>query len=344
MHRLLFLLEPERAHDLTLAVLEAWSGFGPLLEVPGRLLRVEDPRLRVRVFSLDFPNPLGLAAGLDKDARALGAWWALGFGFVEVGTLTPRPQEGNPRPRLFRLLEDGALINRMGFNNQGVERARERLLAFRRRGLPLVVGVNLGKGRDTPLERAVEDYREGIRALGDLADYLVVNVSSPNTPGLRTLQEGPYLRELLAGLRAEKPLLLKLAPDLSPEALEEAAGIAEEMGLAGLIATNTTLDRTGLRSPLAQEAGGVSGRPLAQKSLEALKLLRAATRLPLISVGGIFTAQDVWERLRLGASLVQAYTGFVYGGPLWPRRVLKGLLRILEAEGVRDLGEVVGRG
>jgi dihydroorotate dehydrogenase len=343
MHRLLFLLEAERAHELTLKALALWSGCGPLLEVPARFLRVEDPRLRVEAFGLTFPNPLGLAAGMDKDARALPAWWALGFGYAEVGTLTPRPQEGNPRPRLFRLPEDRALINRMGFNNEGAEKAARRLQAFRARGLPFPVGVNLGKNRDTPLERAFEDYLLALEVLEPYGDYFVLNVSSPNTPGLRALQEGPFLDELLAHLRPAtgKPLLLKLSPDLSWEALDEALSLAKKHGLQGLVAVNTTLGREGLKSPLAREAGGLSGRPLQGRALEVLRHLAAgAEGLHLISVGGIEGPKDAWERLRAGASLVQVYTGFVYGGPLFPRKLLKGLLRLMEAEGVRALQDL----
>ncbi|WP_038057603.1 quinone-dependent dihydroorotate dehydrogenase [Thermus amyloliquefaciens] len=342
MHRLLFALDPETAHELALKALALWSERGPLLEVPARLLRVEDPRLEVEALGLRFPNPLGLAAGMDKDARALAAWWALGFGFAEVGTLTPRPQEGNPRPRLFRLVEDHALINRMGFNNQGAEEAARRLKRFRERGLFFPVGVNLGKNRDTPLERAAEDYLRALQALESYGDYFVLNVSSPNTPGLRTLQEGPFLDELLARLRpaTRKPLLLKVAPDLTLAALDQVVALVQKHGLEGLVAVNTTLGREGLKSPLAGEAGGLSGRPLKGRALEVLRHLAAVPGLTLVSVGGVEGPEDVWERLRLGARLVQVYTGFVYGGPLFPRRVLKGLLRLMEAEGIRSLGEM----
>lgn len=343
MHRFLFALDPEAAHGLVLGFLAFWSERGPLLEVPARLLRVEDPRLRVEAFGVSFPNPLGLAAGMDKDARALGAWWALGFGFAEVGTLTPRPQEGNPRPRLFRLPEDRALINRMGFNNAGALAAAMRLKAFRERGLPLPVGVNLGKNRDTPLARAAEDYLEALRVLEPYGDYFVLNVSSPNTPGLRTLQEGPFLDELLARLRPAtgKPLLLKVAPDLSWEALDEVLALAKKHRLQGLVAVNTTLAREGLKSSLAGEAGGLSGRPLNRRALEVLRhLAEGAEGLALVSVGGVETPLDLWERLKAGASLVQVYTGFVYGGPLFPRRLLKGLLSLMAAEGVSRLEDL----
>lgn len=343
VHRLLFALDPEEAHELALGVLAFWSERGPLLEVPGRLLRVEDPRLKVEAFGLAFPNPLGLAAGMDKDARALGAWWALGFGFVEVGTLTPRPQPGNPRPRLFRLVEDQALINRMGFNNRGAQEAARRLRCFLGRGLPLPVGINLGKNWDTPLERVAEDYLEALRRLEPYGDYFVLNVSSPNTPGLRTLQEAPLLDELLAQIRpaTAKPLLLKVAPDLSLAALDQVLELVLKHRLEGLVAVNTTLDRQGLRSPLAKEVGGLSGKPLAQRSLEVLHHIQSARRgLEVISVGGVFSAEDVWERLVAGASLVQVYTGLVYEGPLLPRRLLKGLLQRMEAEGIRSLAEL----
>lgn len=342
VHRLLFDLDPEEAHELALGVLAFWSERGPLLEVPGRLLRVEDPRLKVEAFGLAFPNPLGLAAGMDKDARALGAWWALGFGFVEVGTLTPRPQPGNPRPRLFRLVEDQALINRMGFNNRGAQEAARRLRCFLGRGLPLPVGINLGKNWDTPLERVAEDYLEALKLLEPYGDYFVLNVSSPNTPGLRTLQEGPLLDELLARLRpaTAKPLLLKVAPDLSLAALDQVLELVLKHRLEGLVAVNTTLDRQGLRSPWAKEAGGLSGKPLAQRSLEVLRHIRSAGGLEVISVGGVFSIEDIWERLMAGASLVQVYTGLVYEGPLFPRRLLKGLLQRMEAEGIRSLAEL----
>lgn len=343
MHRLLFALDPEKAHELTLGWLSWWSERGPLLEVPARLLRLEDPRLQVEAFGLRFPNPLGLAAGMDKDARALGAWWALGFGFAEVGTLTPRPQEGNPRPRLFRLVEDRALINRMGFNNRGAEEAAKRLKRFRERGLSFPVGVNLGKNRDTPLERAAEDYLKALEVLEPYGDYFVLNVSSPNTPGLRTLQEGPFLDELLSQLRpgTKKPLLLKVAPDLTLEALDQVVALCLKHGLEGLVAVNTTWERPNLKSPLAGEAGGLSGRPLKGRALEMLRHLSGVGGLTLVSVGGVEGPEDVWERLKLGARLVQVYTGFVYGGPLFPRRVLKGLLRLMEAEGITSLGEMV---
>lgn len=342
MHRLLFALDPEAAHEFTLELLALWSERGPLLEVPARLLRVEDPRLHVEALGLRFPNPLGLAAGMDKDARALGAWWALGFGFAEVGTLTPRAQEGNPRPRLFRLVEDRALINRMGFNNGGAEEAARKLRRFRERGLAFPVGMNLGKNRDTPLERAAEDYLEALRVLEPYGDYFVLNVSSPNTPGLRTLQEGPFLDELLARLRpaTRKPLLLKVAPDLTFEALDQAVELCLKHGLEGLVAVNTTLERPSLKSPLAEEAGGLSGRPLKERALEVLRHLSGVEGLTLVSVGGVEGPEDVWERLKLGARLVQVYTGFVYGGPLFPRRVLKGLLKLMEAEGVGSLKEL----
>jgi dihydroorotate dehydrogenase len=231
----------------------------------------------------------------------------------------------------------------MGFNNEGAEKAAQRLRAFRARGLPFPVGVNLGKNRDTPLERAFEDYLLALEVLEPYGDYFVLNVSSPNTPGLRALQEGPFLDELLAHLRpaTPKPLLLKLSPDLSWEALDEALSLAKKHGLQGLVAVNTTTSREGLKSPLAREPGGLSGRPLKKRALEVLRHLAAgAEGLHLISVGGIEGPEDAWERLKAGASLVQVYTGFVYGGPLFPRRLLKGLLQIMEAEGVNALGDL----
>jgi dihydroorotate dehydrogenase len=304
--------------------------------------------LRVRALGLEFPGPLGLAAGFDKDARGTRGLAALGFGFVEVGTVTARAQPGNPKPRMFRLTADRALVNRMGFNNAGAAAAAARLGRIRgrrSRGGP-VVGVNIGKTRAAPDADAPADYAASARAVAAVADYVVVNVSSPNTPGLRDLQAADRLKPVLVAVRstldassAERrvPLLVKIAPDLADADVDAIADLALELGLDGIIATNTTVSRDGLASPLAEVtaagAGGLSGPPLRARALEVLTRLRerAGDRLVLIAAGGIETPDDAWERLRAGATLVQAYTGFVYGGPLWPRRMHAGLARRLRS-------------
>ncbi len=291
-----------------------------------------------------FAHPVALAAGFDKDAEAVAGFFAAGFSAVEVGTVTRRPQAGNPAPRLFRIPEARALINRMGFNNHGAEAMAARLRALRTRPGP--VGVNLGKNKDTPLERAVDDYVAGVEALGALADYVVINASSPNTPGLRQLQQSEPLRVLLSTVKARldavapgKPLFLKIAPDLAPGEVEEVVDVAVEVGIAGLICTNTTLTRPGVRGPVAAEAGGLSGAPLAPLSLATLQwaAARGRGRLALWASGGIFTADDVLERLEAGADLVQVYTAFVYEGPSLVPALLAGLRAQLKARGATSI-------
>jgi dihydroorotate dehydrogenase len=326
--------------------------FGVLARAPGvawllgRWLGPREEALRVRALGLDFPGPLGLAAGFDKDARATRGLGALGFGFVEVGTVTAHAQPGNPRPRMFRLSADRALVNRMGFNNAGASAAAARLRGQTRetgaRRGP-VVGVNIGKTRVVPDEEAAADYAASARAVAGVADYVVVNVSSPNTPGLRDLQAADRLRPVLVAVREaldasardrRVPLLVKIAPDLADADVDAVADLALELGLDGIIATNTTVSRDGLASPPSQVAaagaGGLSGPPLRARALAVLVRLRARTgdRLVLIAAGGIETPDDAWERLRAGATLVQAYTGFIYGGPLWPRRMHAGLVHL----------------
>jgi dihydroorotate dehydrogenase len=341
---LLFHLEPERAHHLAASALKAIGG-------AGRWTRpTPDACLRVRCLGLEFDSPLGMAAGFDKGEVLVRGLHALGFGHVEVGTITPRPQAGNPPPRLFRLPEHRALINRMGFNNEGMEACGQRLSRLPREGRG-IVGVNVGKNKDTPNERAVDDYLAAIDALHPWADYLVVNLSSPNTPGLRALQERGPLERLLGACvdRARplgKPLLVKLAPDLAPEALDEAVDVAVACGAAGVIATNTTIQRPGevASHPRAGEAGGLSGAPLAPLALAALRRAhaRAAGRIPIVGVGGIMDARDAYERIRAGAALVQVYTGLVYGGPALPRRVLEDLPELLRRDGFQSITEAVG--
>ena len=348
MYRLLYRVVLRRV-PAEAAHLAAFGLIRGVARVPGaawllrRWLGPRDPVLRVRALGLEFPGPLGLAAGFDKDARGTRGLAALGFGFVEVGTVTARAQPGNPRPRMFRLTADRALVNRMGFNNAGAAAAAARL--GRARGGP-VVGVNIGKTRTAPDADAAADYAASARAVAAVADYVVVNVSSPNTPGLRDLQAADRLRPVLVAVRAaldaavsgrhqgrngRVPLLVKIAPDLADADVDAVADLALELGLDGIIATNTTTSRDGLASPAAEVAaagaGGLSGPPLRARSLAVLRRLhaRAGDRLVLIAAGGIETPDDAWERLRAGATLVQAYTGFVYGGPLWPRRMHAGL-------------------
>jgi dihydroorotate dehydrogenase len=317
-----------------------------LAAIPGarallhRFLHAKDRGSRVQALGLDFPNPIGLAAGFDKDAVAFEALGALGFGFVEVGTLTAQPQPGNPKPRLFRLPRDRALVNRMGFNNCGSARAVARLQRPRR----TIVGVNIGKTKAVPDEQATADYVASARRVGPHADYLVVNVSSPNTPGLRDLQETAKLRPLLQAVREalneasparRVPLLVKISPDLANEDVDAIADLALDLGLDGIIATNTTIRRDGLRSEGGEieacGAGGLSGPPLYERSKEVLSRLRARVgdRLVLISVGGIETAEQARERLQAGATLVQIYTAFIYEGPLLPSRLARGVSRRL---------------
>ncbi len=344
----LFLLPAEAAHGFALRCLR-WLGRRPRLRAAlRRRLAPALPELGCTRFGLSFENPIGLAAGFDKAADASAGLFALGFGFVEVGTLTPLPQEGNPKPRLFRVPQDRALVNRMGFNNPGAEAAVRNLQSAGYRPGPL--GVNLGKNKSTPEEGAGADYEKVLRAVAPVADYLVVNVSSPNTPGLRRLQDAERLVPLLATLRAanelRRPLLLKIAPDLDEPALEELVDTAVAAGVDGLIATNTTLARPGSLWGAYREAGGVSGVPLAARATECLRLVRRRSKgqLPVIAVGGLFTGDDVFERLKLGGCLVQLYTGFIYGGPAVAGRLCLELAQRMRREGYRTLDDLTGSG
>lgn len=321
---LLFRLDPETVHHLALRAITMGL-------VRGRLLK--DERLRFSCCGIDFPNPLGLAAGVDKDGDALTRWAGMGFGSAEIGTITALPQPGNPRPRLFRYPDQGAVINRMGFNNHG---CRDAALALSRSRSTIPLGVNIGKSKVTPLEDAPSDYLTSYRHLARYADYVVVNVSSPNTPGLRSLQSVDSLRAILEPLVAEglaKPLFVKIAPDLHLDDVSEIAALASAMGLAGLIATNTTLDHSSV-PPGRDQAGGLSGRPLKARSDEVLRHLRqvADPELVLVGVGGVFDGQSLHDKLSLGATWAQVYTGWVYGGPLMPYRALTEFLGLIEAQ------------
>lgn len=322
----LFLLSPEKAHDFTVSALKfilALPGIGAF--VPS-FFQKKHPALERNLFGIRFPNPVGLAAGFDKDGKYFRTMAALGFGFIEIGTVTPKGQGGNPAPRLFRLAADHALINRMGFNNEGCEALVERLKQGRPPGL--VIGGNIGKNKDTPNEKAGEDYSVCFEALFPYVDYFVVNVSSPNTPNLRALQEKEPLKRLIGDLMAlnrvkpqPKPILLKIAPDLSESQLDDILEIAATTGLAGIIATNTTISREGLQTPVQTletiGAGGLSGRPLKDRSTEVIRYLARESKgkLPIIGVGGIETPQDALDKLDAGASLVQVYSGLIYRGP-----------------------------
>lgn len=350
-------LDAETIHRVSFGALRCAAAVPGAVSAAERFLGPREPELTVHAFGREFPGPLGLAAGFDKNAEDPRALGALGFGFVEIGTVTAQPQPGNPRPRLARLVADRAIVNRMGFNNEGSALVAERL--HRRRGGPgPVLGVNIGKTKVTPEDEAEGDYAVSALRLAPYADYMVVNVSSPNTPGLRSLQSVERLRPILSAVREalaeagrpELPLLVKIAPDLADEDVDAVADLALELGLDGVIATNTTISREGLASSAeevgAAGGGGLSGAPLKERSLEVLRRLRARVgdRVTLVAVGGIDTPEDAWARIRAGATLVQGYTGLIYGGPLWPRRVNRGLARLVRAAGYASVADAVGTG
>lgn len=335
---LFFKLDPERAHHFVVQRLQWFYDHFPL----GKLLLrrwfdVHVKGLETEVFGLKFKNPIGLAAGFDKNGEYIEALSTLGFGFIEVGTVTPMPQPGNCKPRMFRLVEDQAIINRMGFNNKGVDILAARLRQLKAEN-PVIIGGNIGKNKQTPNEEAVSDYLKCFEKLHEVVDYFVVNVSSPNTPGLRELQEKEPLKRILNALQERnlansvvRPILLKIAPDLTNEQLNDIVDIVAETGISGVIATNTTIDREGLKANdrLKNEAGGVSGKPLTNRSTEVIKYLseRSGSAFPIIGVGGISTPEDVREKMNAGASLVQVYTGFIYEGPDLVKKLCRGLLR-----------------
>ncbi|WP_144413552.1 quinone-dependent dihydroorotate dehydrogenase [Corynebacterium epidermidicanis] len=346
---MMFHLRAERIHVLMMRALTALHRATPINRALERVLPVHDVALEQEVFGVTFPRPLGLAAGFDKNASAADAWSPLGFGYAELGTVTAQAQPGNPTPRLFRLPADKAILNRMGFNNRGAAVAAENL---RRRKSDDVIGINIGKTKVVAAEDAVADYRASASLLGDLADYLVVNVSSPNTPGLRDLQAVSSLRPILAAVveSTSAPVLVKIAPDLSDEDIVEIADLAKELGLAGIVATNTTISRQNLRTPAEDVAdmgaGGISGAPLNERALEVLKLLysHVGDELVIISSGGITSPQIAWERIAAGATLLQGYTAMIYGGPDWIRDIHLGILDQLRHYGFASISQAIGCG
>lgn len=336
---LFFLLSPERAHHLTLFLLKLVLAIPIVNGIFRRQFKIADPRLERKVFGLSFSNPVGLAAGFDKDGKYFRAMSALGFGFIEVGTVTPKGQEGNPLPRLFRLPADEALINRMGFNNEGVQALVDRLKDGKPQGL--IIGGNIGKNKVTPNEEATTDYILCFEALFPYVDYFVVNVSSPNTPNLRDLQEKEPLTQLLSILQeknrakaAPKPILLKIAPDLTDSQLDDIIEIVETTGIAGVIATNTTISREGLQTPVETVTeigmGGLSGKPVRQRATEVIRYLHqhSGGRITIIGVGGIAGPQDALEKLEAGATLVQVYSGMIYEGPGLIKRINQAILKV----------------
>ena len=352
--------DPEWLHQQTLRSLNWLEVRAPLIAKRWVLSQLNqsyclsDDRLQQTLWGQGFSNPIGLAAGFDKDGIAANLWSGFGFGFAELGTVTFHAQPGNPRPRLFRLPVDRAALNRMGFNNQGAAVLADRLQGSHDAKIPL--GINLGKSKATPLEAAATDYLESFKLLKEWGDYFVVNVSSPNTPGLRSLQSADQLEPILSALQSEnhpqKPLLIKIAPDLEWDAIVDVLNLAQQYHLAGIIATNTTIRRDGLKTEIIQatgncvteEAGGISGAPLRQRSTEVIRFIYQQTqgKLPIVGVGGIFNAEDAWEKITAGASLIQVYTGWFYEGPGMVRRVLEGLLQKLDEQNLHSLQDAIG--
>ena len=345
--KVMFLIPPEQIHGIMSVALGLLNVAKPLNRAMEKVVRVHDPVLEQDLFGVHFPAPLGLAAGFDKNATAVDAWGAIGFGYAELGTVTPKPQPGNPAPRLYRLPADKAILNRMGFNNDGALTVAENLQGRRSSD---VVGINIGKNKTQT--DAVADFRAGATLLGPLADYVVINVSSPNTPGLRDLQAVNELRPILSAVKdaTDTPVLVKIAPDLSDEDIDAVADLAVELGLEGIVATNTTISRDGLATPADEVAemgaGGISGAPLNDRALEVLKRLhnRVGDKLVLVSSGGIMNAEQAWERIAAGANLLQGYTPFIYGGPGWIYSVHKGLAQQVKRHGLSNIADAVGTG
>lgn len=332
IRKIFFLFDAEKVHHFTFSILKLIFKLPLVATIVKNIYKVEDPNLERNLFGLTFKNPVGLAAGFDKNAQLYNEFANFGFGFVEIGTVTPKPQDGNPKKRIFRLIEDEALINRMGFNNDGVEVVSKRL---RSRKSDIIIGGNIGKNKVTPNETAVQDYIINFEALFDVVDYFVVNVSSPNTPNLRDLQEKAPLTKLLNELQEKnnlhnvrKPILLKIAPDLTNSQLVDIIDIVKITKIDGVIATNTTISREGLTANDKNEIGGLSGKPLTKRSTEVIRFLseRSNKAFPIIGVGGIHSAQDAIEKIQAGADLIQIYTGFIYEGPVLVKKINKAIL------------------
>ncbi|MDJ0747340.1 MAG: quinone-dependent dihydroorotate dehydrogenase [Xenococcaceae cyanobacterium MO_167.B27] len=355
--------DPEQAHRQMLNTLTnieqsrhtSWGSFS--IKQLEKSFCLEDSRLSQTLWGLNFLNPLGLAAGFDKDGTAAGIWSSLGFGFAELGAVTLHAQPGNPRPRMFRLPKDKAALNRMGANNLGAAVMRDTLeQTWKRKSPTIPIGINLCKSKIADLDAAATDYVGSFQLLQDVADYFVINVSSPNTPGLRSLQAGEQLQPILSALQSantkQKPILIKIAPDLDWSEIKTILELAREYNLAGAIATNTTIRRDGLKTkileatgnPIEEEAGGISGLPVQQRSTEVIRFIYQETegKLPIIGVGGIFTAQDAWDKITAGATILQVYTGWVYQGPWMVKQVLSGLLQRLESQNLSHISEAVG--
>jgi len=338
----LFLLPPETAHETVHTGLRVIQDT-PIADLLRRRYTVPDSRLRTTVFGVEFPNPVGVAAGFDKNAEIPRTLEALGFGHVEIGGVNAERQPGNPQPRLFRLPEDGALINRMGFNNEGADRIGRRLDSEPQPDVPL--GINIGKSKSTPLEEAADDYRYTYERVADAGDYFAVNVSSPNTPGLRSLQDREALEAILGTLTdaGARPLVVKLSPDLPRPAIAEALAVVEELDLDGVIATNTTTSRPDtLRNPNRAETGGLSGDPIEGEATDLIRFIAERTDTPIVGVGGISDAEGAYEKIRAGASIVQLYTGLVFEGPSVARDINRGLLELLDRDGFDSIDEAVG--
>ncbi len=338
----LFVLPPETAHRATHSLLETIQDT-PVESLLRRRYAAADPRLETTVFGLDFANPVGVAAGFDKNAEIPRALAALGFGHIETGGVTAERQPGNPRPRLFRLPEDEALINRMGFNNEGADRIGQRLDREPQPDVPL--GVNIGKSKSAPLEEAADDYLYTYERVADAGDYFAVNVSSPNTPGLRSLQNREALEDILGTLKdaGAEPLLVKLSPDLPEKAIKEALGVVDDLALDGVIATNTTTSRPdSLRNPNKAETGGLSGKPIEGEATDLIRFIAERTDAPIVGVGGISDAEGAYEKIRAGASIVQLYTGLVFEGPAIARDINQGLVALLDRDGFDSIEDAVG--
>jgi dihydroorotate dehydrogenase len=357
LRKLFFGLDPELAHKSAIAFCKLVSD-SPYLQAPiASICTYKHDCLRQKLWGIEFANPVGLAAGFDKDAIAPNAWASLGFGFAEMGSITYHPQPGNPKPRLFRLLEDSAILNRMGFNNRGAVATADYLRAYlAKHQLDIPLGINLGKSKITPLDEAANDYLESFKLLKDYGDYFVVNVSSPNTPGLRDLQAVGQLQGILSAMQTEnanaKPLFVKIAPDLADEDIRQIVELCRSHRVSGMIATNTSITRdrlstkilTATGNAVTEEAGGISGQPLRARSTQVIRLIYQATagNLPIIGVGGIFNTDDAWEKIVAGASLVQIYTGWIYQGPLVVRQILEGLVQKIKAAGFDHISQAIG--